>query len=43
MVNRVSIEMMMKVDKAEVGHGQFWKVMKVDQFQILEVDLCCSR
>ena len=43
MVNRVSIEMMMNVDKAEVGHGQFWKAMKVEQFQILEVDLCCSR
>ena len=42
MVNGVSIVMVMKVDKVEVGHGRFWKVMKVDQFQILEVDLCCS-
>ena len=42
MVNRVSIVMVMKVDKVEVGHGQFRKVMKVEQFRILEVDLCCS-
>ena len=29
MVNRVSIVMMMKVDKVEVGHGQFWRVILV--------------
>ena len=35
MVNRVSIEMMMKVDKVEVDHGQFWRaifVVPADRF-----------
>ena len=35
MVNRVSIVMVMKVDKVEVGHSQFWRaifVVPADRF-----------